>query len=135
MVQSGATLDAEASIVVNDAVSMIGVESFGTNAACTDCTSNSNEANCEKIDTEEDDIDDNGSSDLKPDDLTYPGFIVFALLGPIVPVAMISYHTELFMTRLPPVTFGETSNAGKAEMRRTGKIRKGQTLYQKHAFK
>ena len=72
----------------------------------------------------EEEIGDNGSGDLMPKDWTYPGFIVFALLGPIVTPAMVPYRTELFTTGLPPVALGDTSN-GRAEMRRMDKSKKG----------
>jgi hypothetical protein len=118
----------EASIAVDGCSgSMIGVERFLTSAGgtttSTDCTASYlNEEDTENVDTEEE-IGDDGSGDLMPDDWTYPGFIAFALLGPIVPPAMVPYRTELFMTGLPPVALGDTSN-GRAEMRRMDKSKK-----------
>ena len=115
----------EASIAVDGCSgSMIGVERFLTSAGgtttSTDCTASYlNEEDTENVDTEEE-IGDDGSGDLMPDDWTYPGFIAFALLGPIVPPAMVPYRTALFMTGLPPVASGDTSS-GRAKTRRMDK--------------
>ena len=57
---------------------------------------------------------------------SFPVFIAFAMLGPIVPPAMVPYRTELFMTKLPPVPAGDTSN-GRAAMRRMEKDMKMST--------
>jgi hypothetical protein len=135
--QIGTTLDSpaqfqgvndtsEASIAVDGyAGSMIGVERFLTNAGgkttATECTSASylNEEDTENVDTKEE-IGDDGSGDLMPDNWTYPGYIAFILLGPIVPPAMVPYRTALFMTGLPPVASGDTSS-GRAKTRRMDK--------------
>ena len=116
----------EASIAVDGyAGSMIGVERFLTNAGgkttATECTSASylNEEDTENVDTKEE-IGDDGSGDLMPDNWTYPGYIAFILLGPIVPPAMVPYRTALFMTGLPPVASGDTSS-GRAKTRRMDK--------------
>jgi hypothetical protein len=54
-------------------------------------------------------FDDGG--DLMPDDWTFPGFIAFALLGPIVPPPMIPYRSELLMTVLPAQDSGDSRAA------------------------
>jgi hypothetical protein len=69
---------------------------------------------------EEIDDDDDDGGDFMPDDWSFPGFIAFAMLGPIVPPAMVPYRTELFMTKLQPIPVGDTSN-GRAAMRRMEK--------------
>ncbi len=56
---------------------------------------------------------DNGG-DLMPDDWTFPGYIAFALLGPIVPPPVIPYRSELLMTVLP----AQASGDGRASLRR-----------------
>lgn len=38
------------------------------------------------------------SEDAMPENWTFPGFVIFALLGPIVPDGMAAYRSELFMT-------------------------------------
>ena len=70
----------------------------------------------------EEEIDDDGG-DFMPDDWMFPGFIAFAMLGPIVPPVMAPYRTEIFMTKLPPIAVGDTSN-GRAAVRRMEKNKK-----------
>ena len=60
----------------------------------------------------DEEFDDGG--DLMPDDWTFPGFIAFALLGPIVPPPMIPYRSELLMTVLP----AQDSGDGRAALRK-----------------
>lgn len=58
---------------------------------------------------DDEEFDDGG--DLMPDDWTFPGFIAFALLGPIVPPPMIPYRSELLMTVLPSQDSGDSRAA------------------------
>jgi hypothetical protein len=43
-----------------------------------------------------------------PDSWIFAGFIIFALLGPIVPSAMLPYRSELLMTASPNNCHGST---------------------------
>jgi hypothetical protein len=61
------------------------------------------------------DIDDGG--DLIPIDWRFPGFISFALHGPIVPNVMIPHRSELLMASLPS---GNDTNNGRAALRQNG---------------
>ncbi len=68
-------------------------------------------------------FDDGG--DLMPDDWTFPGFIAFALLGPIVPPPMIPYRSELLMTVLPAQDSGDSRAAlhrGERESKRKANV-------------
>ena len=56
-------------------------------------------------------IDDDG--ELMPVDWSFPGFITFALLGPIIPSGMVLYCSELLMASLP--SGNDTSN-GRATL-------------------
>jgi hypothetical protein len=64
-----------------------------------------------------DQADDGG--DMMPDDWMFPGFITFALLGPIVPPTLIPYRSEILMAGLPPMSPGDTSTNGRAATRKT----------------
>jgi hypothetical protein len=62
-------------------------------------------------------VDDDPEGDKMPEDWTFPGFISFALLGPIVPPCMLPYRSEIMMPTLPPTIPGNTTN-GRAVMRK-----------------
>ena len=59
--------------------------------------------------------------DLMPDNWSFPGFITFALLGPIVPECMLAYRSELLMTAPPQKNPGDTSNGRQAMRSRSNK--------------
>ena len=61
--------------------------------------------------------DEEVEGDKMPTDWTFPGFITFALLGPIVPPALIPYRSEIMMSTLPRTVPGNTPN-GQAAMRK-----------------
>ncbi|KAI2505332.1 hypothetical protein MHU86_9132 [Fragilaria crotonensis] len=63
------------------------------------------------------DDDDDQESDKMPADWTFPGFISFVLLGPIVPPCLLPYRSEIMMPTLPSATHGDTTN-GRAAMRK-----------------
>ncbi|KAI2492143.1 hypothetical protein MHU86_22408 [Fragilaria crotonensis] len=52
-----------------------------------------------------------------PADWTFPGFISFVLLGPIVTPCLLPYRSEIMMPTLPSATHGDTTN-GRAAMRK-----------------
>jgi hypothetical protein len=58
--------------------------------------------------------------DLMPETWSFPGFITFALLGPIVPECMLEYRSELLMTAPPQNIPGNTGN-GRAAMRKNSR--------------
>lgn len=60
---------------------------------------------------------DDSEGDNMPVDWTFPGFIAFALLGPIVHPCLLPYRSEIVMPTLPPTVPGDTTN-GRAAMRR-----------------
>ena len=68
-------------------------------------------------------VDDDQDGDKMPADWTFPGFISFVLLGPIVPPCLLAYRSEIIMPTLPPTTPGNTSN-GRAAMRKENLISK-----------
>jgi hypothetical protein len=51
----------------------------------------------------------------------FPGFIIFALLGPIVPPEMTNYRLELLMTSTPDTTVGAELDADGRQKRRKTK--------------
>ena len=61
--------------------------------------------------------DDDQEGDKMPADWTFPGFISFVLLGPIVPPCLLPYRSEIMMPTLPSATPGDTTN-GRAAMRK-----------------
>ena len=60
--------------------------------------------------------DDQEGEDKMPQDWTFPGFISFVILGPIVPSCLFPYRSEIMMPTLLPTIRGDTSN-GRAAMR------------------
>ena len=58
-----------------------------------------------------------------PDAWMFPGFIIFALLGPIVPPEMTNYRLELLMTSTPDTTVGAELDADGRQKRRKTKGR------------
>ncbi|KAI2507656.1 hypothetical protein MHU86_6749 [Fragilaria crotonensis] len=64
-------------------------------------------------------VDDNQEGEDKmPQDWTFPGFISFVLLGPIVIMCLLPYYrSEIMMPTLLPTIRGDTSN-GRAAMRK-----------------
>lgn len=80
------------------------------------CTADKNE---EDADNNPADIDDGG--DLMPVDWCFPGFIAFALLGPIVPSGMVPYRSDLLMVSLPS---GNDTNYGRAALRKNARSSK-----------
>lgn len=66
-------------------------------------------------------VDINDGGELMPVDWSFPGFITFALLGPIVPSGMVPYRSELLMASLP--SGNDTSN-GRATLRKNARSAK-----------
>ena len=62
-------------------------------------------------------VDDDGLGDSMPQDWTFPGFISFVLLGPIVPPCLLPYRSEIMMPSLPTNEPGNTAN-GRAALRK-----------------
>jgi hypothetical protein len=58
-----------------------------------------------------------GVGDSMPQDWTFPGFISFVLLGPIVPPCLLPYRSEIMMPSLPTTEPGNTAN-GRAALRK-----------------
>jgi hypothetical protein len=58
---------------------------------------------------------DDSEGDNMPLDWTFPGFIAFALLGPIVHTCLLPYRSEIVMPTLPRTVPGDTTN-GRAAM-------------------
>ena len=54
-----------------------------------------------------------------PDSWTFPGFITFALLGPIVPNGMMQYRSELLMSMLPSPPTRSANGNGRSAQRST----------------
>jgi hypothetical protein len=80
------------------------------------CTADENEDAADNNHADNDDV-----GDLMPVDWSFPGFITFALLGPIVPSGMVPYRSELLMASLP--SGNDTSN-GRAALRKNARSAK-----------
>ncbi|KAI2492337.1 hypothetical protein MHU86_22204 [Fragilaria crotonensis] len=76
-----------------------------------------------------DNIDMTADPDVSPmpDSWVFPGFIIFALLGPIVPPAMTNYRLELLMTSTPDT--GDSAGLD-ADARRKRRKTKGRATLQ-----
>jgi len=62
-------------------------------------------------------VDDGVVGDSMPQDWIFPGFISFALLGPIVPPSLLPYRSEIMMPSLPTIEPGNTAH-GRAALRK-----------------
>ncbi len=100
-----------------------------TNNSTTDRTIGS-DLNCDDENDDEAEEIDNGG-DVMPDEWYFPCYIAFALLGPIVPPAIVQHRSELFMTGQPPTALGDTSD-GCAALWRMEKGKKKQLLQGQH---
>lgn len=105
--------DDGAGVAALSGVTLFSLPAAGEDDAMSDCRPDEEEEQ-DYGGLEEDEDEDCGM----PENWTFPGFIAFALMGPIVPSTMIALRSELLMTNLPSTASKDPEN-GRASMRRS----------------
>jgi hypothetical protein len=66
-------------------------------------------------------VNDGIVGDSMPQDWTFPGFISFAFLGPMIPCCLLPYTSEIMMPALPTNEPGNTAH-GRAMLQKEKKL-------------